>query len=181
MVIQPATTLETLGRDRRTALVATVVGITGDRDAAVEAVDEAFARAFQRRARVEAMASPAGWVLTVALNDVRRRKSRQTRRRLAEAGASRAAPMWIAPHDPRHELWQAVAALPERERTAVALRYLADLTQPQIAEVMGVARGTVASCLTSARRKLAADLRLRDDDPDGTTATDPLVERTPDE
>ena len=165
--------LERVWRERRTALVATVAAVCGDRDAAADAVDEAFARAFQRRARVEAMASPAGWLLTVALNVVRRGKARGQRRVLAEAGALRARGRpWIDPVDPRSELWAAVAELPARERTAVALRYLGDLTEPQIAEVMGIAVGTVGASLTSARRKLAAQLQLddtqdEDDRPDG--------------
>jgi RNA polymerase sigma-70 factor (ECF subfamily) len=125
-------------------------------------VDEAFARAFARRARVEAMASPSAWILTVALNHGRKTQRRGVRRRQAEArSAGTAGRLWIEPDDPRHELWAAVAALPPRERTAVALRYLADLTEPQIADVMGIATGTVGASLTSARRKLAAALAPR--------------------
>jgi RNA polymerase sigma-70 factor (ECF subfamily) len=137
-------------------LIATVTAITGDADSAADAVDEAFVRAFERCDRVEAMDSPAGWVLTVALNVVRRSKARSVRRRLAEAGAASAD--WITPVDRRHDLWAAVANLPDRERTAVALRYLADLTEPQIATVMNVAVGTVGASLTSARRRLAREL-----------------------
>jgi RNA polymerase sigma factor (sigma-70 family) len=156
--------LSILFRQRRTALIATLAAISGDRDAAADAVDEAFVRAFERRARVEAMDSSAGWVLTVALNVLRRSKRRSGRRRLAEQGA--AGTDWIAPSDPRHEVWAAVAALPRREREAVALRYLADLTEPQIAEVMGVAVGTVGATLTSARRRLAATLETADQEID---------------
>jgi RNA polymerase sigma factor (sigma-70 family) len=150
--------LESLWRTRRPGLVATVAAVTGDRDLAGEAVDEAFVRAFARRRRVEQMGSPAGWVLRVALNVARRRRSRSGRRALAEQAAARQGRTWIEPADPRHELWAAVAALPERERTAVALRYLGDLTEPQIAQVMDIAPGTVGASLTSARRKLAAAL-----------------------
>ena len=51
-----------------------------------------------------------------------------------------------------------MAALPERQRLAVALRYLADLTEDQVASTMGIARGTVAATLHSARQTLAASL-----------------------
>jgi RNA polymerase sigma-70 factor (ECF subfamily) len=157
-----AADLEGLFRTRRPALVGAVAAITGNRDLAADAVDEAFARAFARRARVEAMTSPSAWILTVALNHVRRAQRRGVRRRQAEErSAGRAGRPWIEPDDPRHELWAAVAALPPRERTAVALRYLADLTEPQIADVMGIAPGTVGASLTSARRKLAAALAPR--------------------
>ena len=46
-------------------------------------------------------------------------------------------------------------SLPDRQRMAVVLRYLADLTEPDIATIMGVSRGTVASTLADARRSLA--------------------------
>jgi RNA polymerase sigma-70 factor (ECF subfamily) len=164
--------LERVWRTRRTALVATVAAICGDRDAASDAVDEAFARAFARRERVETMASPAGWLLTVALNVARRGKVRGRRRVLAEAGALAAqGRAWIDPADPRFDLWAAVGALPERERTAVALRYLGDLTEPQIAQVMGIAVGTVGASLTSARRKLATQLQVDDTEPDTAPGT----------
>jgi RNA polymerase sigma factor (sigma-70 family) len=157
-----AADLEGLFRQRRSALVGAVAAITNDRDLAADAVDEAFTRAFARRARVEAMASPSAWVLTVALNHVRKGRRRGARRRQAEErSVGYAGRPWIEPHDPRHELWAAVARLPERERTAVALRYLADLTEPQVADVMGIAPGTVGASLTSARRKLAAALEPR--------------------
>ena len=151
--------LERLWHERRTAMVATVAAISGDRDAAIDAVDEAFTRAFQRRERVEAMASPTGWIMTVALNELRRGKRRGARRRLAEESTIDGRYSWIEPADPRVDLWAAVQALPERERTAVALRYLGDLTEPQIAETMGIAVGTVGASLTSARQKLAQRLR----------------------
>jgi RNA polymerase sigma-70 factor (ECF subfamily) len=56
----------------------------------------------------------------------------------------------------------AVAALPERQRLAVTLRYQCDLTQSQIAEVMGVAPGTIAAMLSTARRNLRAALAAQD-------------------
>jgi RNA polymerase sigma factor (sigma-70 family) len=151
--------LERLWHERRTALIGTIAAISGDRDAAIDAVDEAFARAFQRRTRVEAMASPTGWILTVARNELRRGKRRGARRRRAETSSADGRAAWIEPADPRIELWAAVQSLPERERTAIALRYLADLTEPQIARTMGVAVGTVGASLTSARQKLARRLQ----------------------
>lgn len=45
-------------------------------------------------------------------------------------------------------------SLPARERTAVALRHVADLPTASVAAVMGVAPGTVAATLHAARAKL---------------------------
>lgn len=56
------------------------------------------------------------------------------------------------------ELRAAILALPERQRTAVFLRYYADLSYAQIADVLGVKPGTVAASLHAAHRSLRRDL-----------------------
>ena len=48
----------------------------------------------------------------------------------------------------------AVAALPERQRTALFLRYYADLDYAGIAEALGIAVGTVSATLHAARANL---------------------------
>lgn len=53
------------------------------------------------------------------------------------------------------EVWEAVRSLPVRQRTAIALRYVLDYTEAQIAQVMRVRPGTVAATLAAARRRLA--------------------------
>ena len=158
-----ANDVEAIWRTRRTSMVATLAAFCGQRDLAVEAVDEAFARSLAKRAVVESMPSPEGWILTVAINVAKRNAKRTTRRRTLERVDHDAqGPDWIEPSDPRFELWSAVRELPDRQRMAVALRYLADLTEPQIAEVMGIAVGTVGSSLTAARRTLASRLAIVD-------------------
>jgi RNA polymerase sigma-70 factor (ECF subfamily) len=156
---EPAS-LARLFRERRTSLVATLAAMSGDAEAAADAVDEAFVRAAQRWERVSAMASPTGWILIVARNHLRRSKTRSRRR--AEAETQSTPTSWVEPDDPRHELWVAVSRLAPREREAVALRYLADLTEPEVARVMGVAVGTVGATLTAARRHLATQLEPRE-------------------
>jgi RNA polymerase sigma factor (sigma-70 family) len=130
----------------------------GDDALAEEVAAEAFVRAFARWEQVRSMTSPLGWVYRVALNDARSRfRRRAVERRVAQrrVALSQVAP----PADPDTVLWAAVRALPERARVAVALRYVADLPEADIAELMGVTRGTVASTLFHARRQLAETLR----------------------
>jgi RNA polymerase sigma-70 factor (ECF subfamily) len=136
------------------ALVRSLLVVTGDRDVAVEACSEAFARALARWERVSAMDSPTGWTYTVALN-IARRTARRTRVEailLRRAAASTPAP------EPADEIWDAVRRLPDRQRTAVVLYYLADLPQREVAAAMGLAEGTVAATLHQARQRLAASL-----------------------
>lgn len=139
-------------------LLSALVVVCGDVDIARDATDEAFVRALERWSRVSRMAAPEGWTYRVALNLVRRRSIRAKREQeLVRPPVPPPTPTW----DP--DLWTAVRALPDRERLAVALRYVADLPGTDIAALMGVAPGTVWSTLDNARRNLRA--ALEDADP----------------
>ena len=149
-------------RSRYQRLVLAVTVIAGSRTAAEDVAAEAFARAWERWPKVQTMASPDAWVFRVAQNEVRSRWRRLgvERRWLDRQPRSEAA----APADTDPELWAAVQALPERTRTAVALRYLGDLTQDEVADVMGVAPGTVAASLHAGRSALRSRLTAPEDD-----------------
>ena len=139
-------------------LVTALLFVTGDADAAREATDEAFARAWLHWAHVATMDSPRGWTYRVALNVLRRRGRRAAMERTLLA---RRQPPPIVPA-PAGEAWEAVRQLPPRQRTAIVLRFIADLTDEQAAEVMGLSRTTVSRALTEARRALGR--MLADDD-----------------
>ncbi len=119
-----------------------------------------------RRERVEAMDSPEAWLYRVALNVMKRRLRRRAveqrlfRRSHGESAAS------ATTGNP--EVWDAVRGLPDRQRLAVVLRYIADLTEADIALVMGVTRGTVASSLATARARLNGLLLDFDPTPEPT-------------
>ena len=134
---------------------ASLVVAVGDKDVAFDAVDEAYARAFLAWDRVSQMDAPRAWVYRVALNVVRRRVRRRT---LEQTLLRRVAPEPELP-PAAGEVWILVRDLPERQRLAVVLRYLGDLTEAQIAEVMGIKRGTVSRTLADAHRSLAGELR----------------------
>jgi len=141
-------------RAQHPRLVSALAVISGERDAAVEATDEAFARALERWDRVGAMQSPGGWTYRVALNVSRRlMRRRSLERRAAErAAAGRRdeppSPAWSG------EVWDALVRLPLRQRTAVALTYVSDLPNETVAAVMDIAPGTVAATLHAARSRL---------------------------
>ncbi|HEY9557096.1 MAG TPA: sigma-70 family RNA polymerase sigma factor [Acidimicrobiales bacterium] len=141
-------------------LLASIVLVSGQPDLAREAVDEALVRALERWDRVSAMASPGGWTYRVALNCLRRRTRRAAmERRLLRRGVRERS---LAP--PAGEAWEVVRSLPPRQRAVVVLRYVADLSQSEIAEVLGVTRSTVSSTLTAAHRALAPMLDDQQED-----------------
>jgi DNA-directed RNA polymerase specialized sigma24 family protein len=120
-----------------------------------EATDEAFARALERWATVGVMHSPGGWVQVVARNELRHLLRRARLERLTSLGF---VPAVEAPGLPDAEVWAAVRRLPGRQQTAVVLRYLHDLPEAEVAEAMGIARGTVSATLATARARLRAQL-----------------------
>lgn len=64
----------------------------------------------------------------------------------------------------RDRTQRAVRRLPPRRRAIVALRYDDDLTEVRIAEVLGIAVGTVKSQLAKALAQLRLELEEHDDD-----------------
>lgn len=139
-------------------LVNTLAMVTGDRGLAADAAAEACTRALARWHRVGAMDRPGGWVYRVALNEAKRRIRRTSVERQLLRQQAGDTPPTAPPVHGDLDLWSAVGRLPERTREAVVLRYVADLTEPEIARALGVTRGTVATMLRRAHGRLAEEL-----------------------
>lgn len=128
-------------------LVGGLTVYVGDRSLAEEFAQEAMLRAFRRWERVAGLDLPEAWVWRVAVNLAkshlrRRRIARRVQRRL-EASVDHAVTSedraWaVAVQD-------AVAALPERQRLAVVLRYYLDLSVADTAVRMDATEDAVRS------------------------------------
>jgi RNA polymerase sigma-70 factor, ECF subfamily len=135
-------------------LVAAVTLETRDSHAAEDAVADAAAK-LMRRWDAGSVSDPAGWVYRVAVRAARRARWRRSREP-AEVGLVETADIYADP-----DLWRAIEALPARQRQAIVLRYLLDLTQADVARAMGVAPGTVAALLNQGRARLRSSEGLR--------------------
>lgn len=139
------------GRDR----IARALSLTlGDQDLAVEAVDEAMARAYQHWARVGGLENPGGWVYRVALNwacSVLRRRRRAPYPR-PDRDATDIGPI------PEPAVLLALAELDVRQRAVVVCRHLLGWSEEQTAIALSTPVGTVKSRLHRANRILAARL-----------------------
>ena len=125
--------------------VVTTLSVTlGSADEATEVSQEAMARAYERWSSVGGMDNPDGWVFRVALNEARRRGRRRAHERRLHAAADPARPPSA---DTLVELRELIDELPTRMCEVVVLRHVADLTEPMIAEVLGISHGTVSSTL----------------------------------
>lgn len=130
---------------------------TGDLAEAQDVVQEAFCRAWARWSTLD---DPAAWIRRVAWNLATSRWRRA--RRLLHLTRSVREEHAPGPGPDRVALRAALATLPDRQRQALVLYYLADASIAEIAELTGAAEGTVKSWLHRGRAALA--LRLADDD-----------------
>lgn len=139
----------------RRVLSSVIVVCAGDLVRAEDATNDAFVKAFERWPKVRVMDAPTSWVTKVAIN-VAKRSFSLRRRHMPLSNQD------VAVHDAELEidpnLWAAVDRLPMRQREAIVLRYVDDLTQPQVAKSLHVATGTAAATLSQARTNLRAEL-----------------------
>lgn len=121
---------------------------SGDQQAALDASQEAFARAFARWRRLSRHDWAGAWVTTTALNVLRRT--------FRSAARERPTPLGNVAADPaqRVDLLAALRSLPPRQRQAATLFYVADLPVFVVAEAMGLSEGTVKSHLSRAREHM---------------------------
>jgi RNA polymerase sigma factor (sigma-70 family) len=136
-------------------VVAAVALVCGDRSRAEDAVQEALARAWARRADIDSLTP---WVTRVALNEVRSRfrrigaERRAYDRLAARSGGDRVAEGPEAVFDQR--LLEALAELSSLQRTVVVLHHLLDQSVDDVAGTLGVHSGTVKTSLHRARAAL---------------------------
>jgi RNA polymerase sigma-70 factor (ECF subfamily) len=143
--------LEQLYRDRYVGFRNALAPIAGSRDAARDAVQEAFAVALRERRTLRRRESLAPWVWRIAYRLALRER---TRRRDSEL------PEDVSILDPERDpaLAAAIRSLAPRRRVVVFLRYFADFTYAEIAEALELSEGTVAATLAQARAALYDDL-----------------------
>jgi RNA polymerase sigma-70 factor (ECF subfamily) len=140
-------------------LVGQLYGVCGDLSEAEDAVAEAFARAVSRRRAFERLDSPEAWLRTVAVNLVRsRHRRRKVGERLLDRTTRSDPPRRPDLSEDRIALVAALRELPDHQREALALHYLADLSVADVAETLGVPIGTVKARLSRGRTALASAL-----------------------
>jgi RNA polymerase sigma factor (sigma-70 family) len=121
--------------------------VTGDRESALEAVQEGFADALHHAGQWTARGPLEGWVWRCVVNRARKARPRRS--------------VELPPDEVRtnsdHEdgdLRVRLAALPERQRLVVFLRYFAGLEYREIAAALEIETGTVSATLHAAHANL---------------------------
>jgi len=121
--------------------------LTGDPHTAEDVVQTALAKTAVAWPRVRRKDNPEGYVrraiVTTHLNALRRKPWREQPQAVIPDDAGAARPEHEL--DERDAMWTALSALPARQRAVLVLRYYEDLSEADIADVLGCSRGTVKS------------------------------------
>jgi len=136
---------------------------TGDRALAEDLLADTFERALRaRRGFDRRRGTERNWLYAIALNLLRDHARRAATEGRAVERASSGAPVTADSGadavERRDELQRALAGLAEEEREAIALRFGAELTVPEMAAVLDLPLTTVEGRVYRALRKLRAAL-----------------------
>ena len=141
-------------------LFRTAHALTGNRHDAEDVLQNAFAKAYSNWRRVRRADSPEAYVHRIVANETisawrrRRRQVERTTDLVPESAGDGHADAVSS----RTTMWAAIQDLPPRQRAIVVLRYYEDLSERDIAQVLGVSPGTVKSQASTALRNLRQQL-----------------------
>ncbi|MYS19935.1 RNA polymerase sigma-70 factor, sigma-E family [Streptomyces sp. DvalAA-14] len=149
-------------QERRASLYATAYHLTGDRFAAEDLLQSALFSTYRAWDRISDKAAVGGYLRRTMTN---LHISAWRRRKLSEYPTEEL-PETVGDTDEmggtelRAVLWQALARLPEQQRTMLVLRYYEGRTDPEIAEILGISVGTVKSSIWRSLRRMREDQAL---------------------
>ncbi|WP_442910916.1 SigE family RNA polymerase sigma factor [Kitasatospora sp. NBC_01266] len=149
-------------RERRASLYATAYHLTGDRFEAEDLLQSALFSTYRAWGRITDKAAVGGYLRRTMTN---LHISAWRRRKLNEYPTEEL-PETVGDTDAmggtelRAVLWQALAKLPENQRTMLVLRYYEGRTDPEIADILNISVGTVKSSIWRALRRLRDDEQL---------------------
>ena len=150
----------TLMRRHEDKIFALAMRMTGDRADALDATQDTFISAFRQAGKFRGDSQFSTWLYRVgvnACNDLLRKRSRTPRPSSDEMpiGEPAGGPGVAEGAALRIDLSRALALLPDDYREAVALHDLGGVPYEDIAQMTGVAIGTVKSRISRGRRRLA--------------------------
>ena len=148
---------------QRTAYV-----ILRDADAAQDAAQDAFVKAFKAFGRFREGAPVRPWLLRIVANEAINRAKASARHpkidlevaetQVGDDPAGSPESQALA-HERRDLLLRALNGMREDDRIVIAYRYFFDLSEAEMADALGIARGTVKSRLSRAMTRLREQLR----------------------
>jgi len=150
---------ERLYEDHAGPLLGFLVYRTGDPGLAEDLLADTFERVLRSHWRFDRRkASEKTWIYSIALNCLRghhrRRQAEARALQRVDAVAVAGARLWTEPIEAQDAIQRALEVLSDEEREAVALRFGAELTVPEIAKLLKQPLTTVEGRVYRALRKL---------------------------
>jgi RNA polymerase sigma-70 factor (sigma-E family) len=149
---------------RGTALLRIAIMLTGNRADGEDLVQAALANTYLAWGKINDYAALDAYVRRAMVNT---HISWWRRRKLDEFPTDELPDQVVADHardsDLAEVVRRALDRLPRRMRAAVMLRYFEDMTEPEIAALLGVSLGTVKSTVSRAVARLRIDAELGED------------------
>lgn len=146
---------QTLLDDHAADVMAVLRGAVGRADAD-DCFQETFLAALRAYPGLDDDRNLRGWLLTIAHRKAIDHHRANGRRPLPVAEVEQESPAVEFPHD--DGIWNLVAALPPKQRAAVALRYASDLPHVEIAAALGCSPAAARRSLHEGMKKLRKEL-----------------------
>jgi RNA polymerase sigma-70 factor (ECF subfamily) len=162
-IVRSAVTFEDVVREHQDAVYGAALRILGDRDAAHDAANQTFIKAYRSIGSYDATRPIRPWLLRIAVNEaitIGRSRTRDRARQAPEAEAAAVVDRAPSPEretldrESREAIRSAVARLPELYRVVVVLRYFNELSVDEVAAATGRSPSTVGVQLLRARQQL---------------------------
>jgi RNA polymerase sigma-70 factor (sigma-E family) len=146
--------------DNGDGLLRTAYLMVGDLHEAEDLVQETLFKVASRWPRVRRMDNPVAYTRRILVNLASRGSSKRSRNRAELKATSPAETAAQAAHvDIDDRLFDALAALPPRQRAALVLRYYLDLSEAEVAAALDCSLGTVKSSTSRGLKRLEQTLR----------------------
>jgi RNA polymerase sigma factor (sigma-70 family) len=149
------TLLDSHGRDVHRFLIANVGPVDAD-----DCWQETWLSALRAYPSLKEASNLRAWVFTIAHHKIIDHVRARGRRAIPVAEAAELASANPAPATalPDEQLWSSVAELPDKQRTAVTLRFLIDSSYGEIADVMGISEEAARRNVHEALKRLRKEL-----------------------
>ena len=146
---------------RGAALLRIALLLTGNRADAEDLLQAALAKTYLAWDKIHDRAALDAYVKRAMVNtQISWWRRRRVEEFPTEAIPERATAEHLPPSELQDTVRRALDRLPQRMRAAVVLRYYEDMSEPEIADALGVSRGTVKSTVSRAVAKLRIDAEL---------------------
>lgn len=156
--------LTAFSRDRGDWLLRCAFLLTRERESARDLVQDTFVQSWAARGKIAQADDPDRYIMTIMLNRFRSDRRRRRAVLVPLVGLESSISDGHARRTELQVISTAISNLPARQRSVMVLRYFADYSDDQIAQVLGCRPATVRSSAHRALKKIRSIVGKLDED-----------------